>query len=133
MSQKRSWIPNVPEEQIRQMAERILPVVDIGKGRCFIEPVDFFHASFFSDPRPASFASGLKDLCDITTYHADTYWGIFSPSIAEVLAQIPAELQDKVVAFEIVQGPRTPDQRIRDIEAIHSGFHAATTRLFAQE
>lgn len=131
---KKSWIPEVPKEHIQELAERIKPVVQFArKGRCYIKLVDLFKIAYTWDPKSADKATGLKSLCDITTYHTYGYYGMFKPSIAEVLAQIPAEHLDKVVAFEIVRNPETADDLNRELEALNAGYHVATTRLYVQE
>lgn len=132
--EKKRWIPEVPNERIEELAERIKPVVQFGQeNRCYIKPVDLFNIAYTWDPKVADKATGLKSLCDITTYHTYGYYGFFKPSIAEVLAQIPAEHLDKVVAFEIVGSPKTADDLNREHEALNAGYHVATTRLYVRE
>lgn len=130
-TEKKTWIPKVSSERIIELSGRIRPVVEFPrKGRCFIEPVDLFDVSYTWGPRPADKATGLKPLREITTYHTYGYYGMFKPSIAEVLAQIPAEYLDMVVAFEIVESPETADDLNREPEALNAGYHVATTRLY---
>lgn len=132
--EKKIWIPEVSEERIRELADRIKPVVQFArKGKCYIQPVDLFGVAYTWEPKPADKATGLKSLCDITTYHTYGYYGFFKPSVAEVLAQIPAEHLDKVVAFEIVRSPDTVDDLNQEHEALNAGYHVAMTRLYIQE
>ncbi len=129
-----SWIPKVPKERIKELAKRIRPVVWFPViGLCYIKRVDPFNIAFTWDPRPRWKVFGLKAICDITTYHTYGYYGFFKPSIAEVLAQIPAELLDKVVAFETVERPETVDDLNREREALNAGYHVATTRLYVRK
>ncbi len=131
---KKVWIPEIPEKRIRELAERIKPVVEFqGRGPCYIKPVDLFEVAYTWDPSPARSARGLKALCDITTYHTYGYYGFFKPSIAEVLAQIPKEHLDKVVAFQIVGSPQDSGDLNRELEALNAGYHVATTRLYVRE
>jgi hypothetical protein len=99
----------------------------------FIDAVDPFNVAYTWDPKPTDEATGLKDLREITTYHSFSYHGFFKPSIAEVLAQIPEEHLDTVVAFEIIASPDTVDDLNREHEALSAGYHVATTRLYARE
>jgi len=63
--------PDMSEARIRELAERIKPVMEFREeGRCYIKPVDIFAESFTWDPEPAIKAPGLKPFCDITTYHS---------------------------------------------------------------
>lgn len=59
------------------------------------------------------------------------YYGIFKPSIAEVLAQIPEELIEQTVAFETI-GPADADALNKERDALNAGFHVATTRLYGR-
>ncbi len=140
----KSWIPEVPKQRILELAERIKPVVRFARGEkelfrspegypFYIKPVDPFEIAYMWSPEPTDRATGLKPLCDITTYHTWAYYGLFKPSIAEVLAQIPAEHLDKVVAFEIVAHPETADDLNAEREATDAGYHVATTRLYVRK
>ncbi len=133
--EKKVWIPEVTEDRIKELAERIKPVVQFDGGKYYIELVlvDLFRTAYTWDPKPANKATGLKLLCDITTYHTYGYHAMFKPSIAEVLAQIPDDYLDKVVAFEIVRSPETADDLNREPEALKVGYHVATTRLYARD
>jgi hypothetical protein len=55
---------------------------------------------------------------------------MFKPSIAEVLAQIPEEHLEQVLAFEIVDSPNNVDDLNAEREALNAGYHIATTRLY---
>jgi hypothetical protein len=134
-TQKKKWIPDVSKERIEELAKKIKPIVTIAGKQRYIKPVDLFNIAFTWDPKPAFFEpKNLKPLRDITTYHRWAYYGFFKPSIAEVLAQIPAELLEEVVAFEIIEQPETADDFSKDEEtnnAFNDGFHTAKTRLFS--
>ena len=137
------WIPEVSKKEIRERFKKIKPVVRFAKGirlfkssegyPYFIKQVDLFRIAYTWDPKPKKVAKNLKSLCDITTYHSWAYYGCFKPSIAEVLAQIPDEHLDKVVAFEIVANPETAADLCQEKEALNAGYHVATTRLYVEE
>ena len=128
-------VPEISKARIRQLAERITPVMEFKeKGRCYIKPVDIFKESFTWEPELVSKATGLKAICDITTYHHYGYIGYFKPSVAQVISQIPREHLDKVIAFEIVKVPdEFPENSSPEYEALDAGYHTATTRLYARE
>ena len=122
---KRVWIPRVSEERVQELAEQIKPLAQCQCGRIhYIEPVC---EVFTYKPKFLNEATDLKPLCDITTYHvAGNYH--FKPTIYEVLAQIPAEHLNDVVAFAIVEGP--DDESLNRNEA---GYYVATTRLYVRK
>ena len=131
---KRVWIPPIDGERLAELVERIKPIVDFPrKGKCYIKPVDPSKVAYTFDPKPTEPAGDLVTLDDITTYHGYGYYGIFKPSIAEVLAQIPTELIDRVVAFEIIDWPRDASDLNREREALDAGYHVATTRLYGRK
>ncbi len=134
---RKSWIPKILDERLQELCKRIKPVVRFvswfGKGKeClyYIKPVDPRKIAYTWDPKPRRKARRLKKLCDITTYHSYGYYGFFKPSIAEVIAQIPEEYLNKVVAFEIVENPEKRDDLNLHSEALNAGYHVATTRLY---
>ena len=128
-----SWIPKISEEYLQELVARIKPVInDDDRGKCYIEPVDPRTIAYMWDPKPTEEAKGLKPLCRIRTYHTWAYYGLFKPSIAEVLAQIPNEHIDDVVAFEMVEYPKTTSDLNRESDALDAGYHVATVQLYVK-
>ena len=54
---RKSWIPEVSEERIQELAERIKPVVQFAQGRCYIKPVDLFAVAYTWGPEVFLFYS----------------------------------------------------------------------------
>ena len=132
INQEKVFIPLVPEGEIRALARRIKPVVEFqGKILHYIKPVDIFADAYTWEPKAAKKATGLVPLCEIKTYHAFGNRKFFKPSVAEVLAQIPARLHREVVAFEIIASPEMPEDFGWDEKAFEAGYHVATTRLYS--
>ena len=127
------YIPKSSKKRIAEWAMRIRPVVMILGSLSFIKPPDPFNVAYTWDPRPTKEATGLKAVADIRTYHVYGYYGLFKPSVAEVIAQIPANLLPTVVAFEIIQNPETASDLNKEKQALDDGFHVAKTRLYAKE
>ena len=131
---EKNYIPKVDRGVLLERSKRARPIYAFGGTKRYIKPVDIFGIAFTWDPAPApgflglgwgSKAKNLTPLRDVTTYHTWAYYGFFKPTIAECLAQIPEDILDKVVAFEIVNQPR-------DSEALNAGYHVATTRLYGR-
>lgn len=129
----KSWIPEITDEELDTLSARIKPVVNFSKkGKCFIKPVGLRTVAYTWEPKPDKKAKDLKPLRDIRTYHTYGYYGFFKPSIAEVIAQIPKELLDQVVAFEIIKAPETAGDLNEEHDALNAGYHVATTRLYTR-
>lgn len=95
----------------------------------FIKPTNPFTVAFAWSPKPIARPPRLQELCTITTYHGYGFYGFFKPSVAEVIAQIPKEHLDKVVAFS-VKGPETAEDLNEHIEELNEGYHVAQTTLY---
>jgi hypothetical protein len=127
------YIPKGSKKKIVELAEKIQPVITIDGHLTHIKPSDLFNVSYVWDPKPTQKAIGLKAVADIRTYHGYGYYGFFKPSVAEVIAQIPENLVQTIVAFEIVESPETADDLNKEPEALNEGFHVAKTRLYAKD
>lgn len=138
---REQYIPPISNERLAELSARIKPVVRFAVGEeglfpdkrgvpYFIEDVDPRKTAFTWDPKPTTQAEGLQPIRDVITYHTWAYYGFFKPSIAEVLARIPADLVDRVTAFEIVRAPETAEDFNLDRAAFNAGLHVATTRLY---
>lgn len=120
-------IPLMPLEDIEFRAERIKPII---KGRV-VDCPDLVSTAYTWDPKfKDEVLPELKVLQTIRTYHGYGYYGLFKPSIAEVLAQIPGNLIHRVYGFEIVQSPQTAEDLNKHIEYVREGFHLAITVLY---
>lgn len=164
--EKKVWIPDLSEMRARELASRISPVVlfireDNGSLRRpswkelswsredglfsssedtalhYIESIDdWFETAYTFNPMPTERAAGLDKICDIETHHRFQNKVVFGASVAEVLAQIPEEHLDSVVAFQIIDYPKTNrdfDKSPEALEALNNDHHIAKTRLYARK
>jgi len=125
-------IPKLTDRRIEQMLSQMQPVigfVELGSGEMernsggqlyHIEEVNPRNIAYTWSPKVTTRAEGLELLRDITTYHTWAYYGFFKPTIGEVLAQIPEDCIDQVVAF----------QTLSDDVDIVGDYHRAITRLY---
>lgn len=70
----------------------------------------------------------LSVLADVKMLHSWSYYGIFKPSVSEVIRQIPKEYLEKVVAFEIINGAIGMDTIFK--AELEEGFHVSIVRLY---
>lgn len=89
-----------------------------------IEPVDPMRTAYTWDPKPTKMREDVACFDIIRTYHKYGAPFLFKPSIAEVLAQIPEDVIDKTVGFEIL------DHRELDSSNCLGYHHVVLTRLF---
>ena len=132
-----SWIP---KEEIVERYSRIKPVAKKDGKLYWLRPFDegeLFNISYlWNDETEEQVQDGeivpIPDK-DFRCLHKYGYYGLFKPSVAEVLTQIDSELLDTVVAFEIIDSPETAEDFYRDeftSTAFNSGYHVSTVRLY---
>lgn len=125
-------IPEITEERLKELAKRIRPVVrNRNNALAYIKPCDLRKVAFTWDPKITRKADNLVKHATIKTLHTWAYYGMFKPSIAEVLAQIPEDLIEDTVAFETI-GPQDANDLNNQRDAVNEGFHIATTRLYSK-
>jgi hypothetical protein len=125
-------IPKISNEELAELAKRIRPVVrKESDGRPFYIKADsdLRRLSYLWDVKYEEEAKGLFEFATITTLHTYGYYGMFKPSVAEVIAQIPPDYRDRVVAFEITTRPLCADDLNKQKKAVNEGFHMAVTAL----
>ena len=93
-------VPEISDERLAELSKRITPVLLQDGKLVSIKNVHPRKESFTWSENETEECEDLIDLIDISTDHTCSYYGFFKPSIAEVLAQIPEEYLDYVVAFK---------------------------------
>ena len=128
LAETKPYVPLHTRGELECRAERIIALV---KGKPVVNG-DIVGASYTWDPEfdESRQVPKMKPLMDITTFHSYAYYGFFKPTIAEVLAQIPDTLVQRVVAFELVARPENASDLNEHPEALNDGYHVATARLY---
>ena len=123
-------IPEISDEALRQRADKIKALVHQDGALHFIQEPNLRETAFMWDPILTDKAPKMREVARITTYHTFGHPALFKPSIAEVLAQIPEDVVDKVSAFKVL-GPDDVDDLNNENEALNAGYHVAVTILYA--
>lgn len=133
-------IPKISDEKLEDLVDKIKPVVRCSKFLytdtvelnpegdllCYLEDVDPRVDNFVQKPKLGKIAEGLKHFKTIKTYHKYGVPVVFSPTVAEVLAQIPEKYLDKVVAFETIYYGLSHENLVDD-------YHVTVTRLYKKK
>lgn len=125
-------IPELSDEKLNELASRIKPLVRDKTGNARnIRPVDLRSVAYtWSPKRVGEPVTSLESLAEFRCLHRYGYYGMFKPSIAEVICQIPANLIDRATHFEIVQSPKWANDLNEEQAALNAGFHVSTVRLY---
>lgn len=125
-------IPEISDERLNELAGRIKPVIEFNGVKHYIKPCHLRTTAYTWDAKKRAPAPALKPIREIRTYHTWGHYSMFKPSIAEVIAQIPADVIDQVTEFEIVQRPQEAKDLNEEKRALDAGFHVATTVLYVR-
>lgn len=122
-------IPPISKERVIELLDTLRPVMQRGCELWYIAAVAPWSIAFTWCPIPTVEANDLEVVRTIPTLHTFAAPVFFKPTIAEVMAQLPEDL-DGVVAFS-TQGPADADEM--DDDAYRAGFHLATTTLYRRK
>jgi hypothetical protein len=128
----KSFVPEISDTKLNELIKNIVPVIRRGNELYNIKITDLRNISYTWDPILTDTYKNLKEVARIKTDHYCGYYALFKPSIAEVLAQIPEYLLNKVCAFEIINDIDSgTDDEIKIYD--YGNGHQATTILYEME
>ena len=129
-------IPEMSNEVISKWYTTIKPIVaDEGTFK-YLRPLsneELTRTAYTWLNKPTDYAdtvdfSKLSVLADVKMLHTWAYYGFFKPSVGEIIRQIPKELLEKVVAFQIIKGAIGINGFAN--EELNAGFHVSIVRLY---
>lgn len=133
-------IPTMSIKEICELYRRIKPIVRIDDVPYYMREfsaLDLTEKSYIwnrdEDKTIPVDMEELEPIIENKTLHKYGYYGLFKPSIGEVISQIPKDLLDKVVAFEIVYSPQSWDDFNKYINEFNAGFHVSMVRLYRKK
>lgn len=137
---KKILIPETSEKHLKELAGRIRPIVSrdgvlryvsfknpLLRGCYGSNPELFWHKTLLHVDLGEKVV-GLIPCGEIKTYHRFMHRASFTPTSAEVFAQIPEDYVSKVVAFQILGSEESGV--VQEQEALEDNYHTAITRLF---
>lgn len=122
-------IPTKTDAELAALVKKTRPLVCNKDGNlCTIKQPDLRKTAFTWDPKGLRKVKGTAvDVATVQTLHTYGYYGMFKPSIAEVLCQMPEGLDAD--GFEVI-GPEDAADLNREHLALNEGFHVATTIFY---
>ncbi|MBR5227267.1 MAG: hypothetical protein IKV94_01340 [Clostridia bacterium] len=134
-------IPKITKEELLNRYEHIKPVVTVNGKLYYLReftPKELSNLSYIwnisEDIREEVGEKELEILADknFVCLHSYGYYGLFKPSIAEVLSQIKDYDIPFVSAFEIIESPKISKDSFSSI-AFNNGYHVSTVRLYRKK
>lgn len=132
---KKLEIPKIDDKRLKDLYQLLKPIVTINEIKYLLREFTFEELRNISyiwnrneDKREIVNPQNLETVDDFLCLHTWGYYGLFKPSIAEVLAQAPEKVIEEANTFEIIEKPITEYDLFRYPEVIDKGFHLSKVR-----
>ena len=130
-------IPIINDQKLKELYQILKPIVTIDEMKYLLKEYTLRELKYQSyiwrkedDIREKITLNKLEPIKDFLCFHTYGYYGLFKPSIAEILAQTPEEVIEKANTFEIIEGPKTHTDVFKYKEVVDKGFHLSKVRAY---
>ena len=134
---KKLEIPEIDDERLKELYHFLKPIVTIDEMKYFLREFslrELRNQSYIwnrrSDKREMVDPSQLDVVDDFLCLHTYGYYGLFKPTIAEVLSQAPENVIRDANTFEIIERPEIRDDVFQYEEVFNNGFHLSKVRAY---
>ena len=134
---KKLEIPEIDDKRLKESYQLLKPIVTIDEMKYLLREFtlqELRNQSYIwnrhEDKRDIVDSSRLETVDDFLCLHTFGYYGLFKPSIAEVLSQAPESVIEQANTFEIIESPETREDVFKYKEVIDNGFHLSKVRAY---
>lgn len=134
---KKLEIPEIDDKRLKELYQLLKPIVTIDEMKYLLREFtlqELRNQSYIwnrhEDKRDIVDPSRLETVDDFLCLHTWGYYGLFKPSIAEVLSQAPESVIEQANTFEIIESPETREDVFKYKEVIDNGFHLSKVRAY---
>ena len=134
---KKFEIPEIDDKRLKELYQLLKPIVTIDEMKYLLREFtlqELRNQSYIwnrhEDKRDIVDSSRLETVDDFLWLHTFGYYGLFKPSIAEVLSQAPESVIEQANTFEIIESPETREDVFKYKEVIDNGFHLSKVRAY---
>ena len=134
---KKLEIPEIDDNRLKELYQLLKPIVTIDEMKYLLREFtlqELRNQSYIwnrhEDKRDIVDSSRLETVDDFLCLHTFGYYGLFKPSIAEVLSQAPESVIEQANTFEIIESPETREDVFKYKEVIDNGFHLSKVRAY---
>lgn len=134
---KKLEIPEIDDNRLKELYQLLKPIVTIDEIKYLLREFtlqELRNQSYIwnrhEDKRDVVDPSRLETVDDFLCLHTWGYYGLFKPSIAEVLSQAPESVIEQANTFEIIESPETREDVFKYKEVIDNGFHLSKVRAY---
>ncbi len=134
---KKLEISEIDDKRLKELYQLLKPIVTIDEMKYLLREFtlqELRNQSYIwnrhEDKRDIVDSSRLETVDDFLCLHTFGYYGLFKPSIAEVLSQAPESVIEQANTFEIIESPETREDVFKYKEVIDNGFHLSKVRAY---
>lgn len=134
---KKLEIPEIDDKRLKELYQLLKPIVTIDEMKYLLREFtlqELRNQSYIwnrhEDKRDVVDPNKLETVDDFLCLHTWGYYGLFKPSIAEVLSQVPENVIEQANTFEIIESPETREDVFKYKEVIDNGFHLSKVRAY---
>ena len=134
---KKLEIPEIDDKRLKELYQLLKPIVTIDEMKYLFREFtlqELRNQSYIwnrhEDKRDVVDPNKLETVDDFLCLHTWGYYGLFKPSIAEVLSQAPESVIEQANTFEIIESPETREDVFKYKEVIDNGFHLSKVRAY---
>lgn len=134
---KKLEIPEIDDKRLKELYQLLKPIITIDEMKYLLKEFtlqELRNQSYIwnrhEDKRDVVDSSKLETVDDFLCLHTWGYYGVFKPSIAEVLSQAPENVIEQANIFEIIESPETREDVFKYKEVINNGFHLSKVRSY---
>ena len=134
---KKLEIPEIDDNRLKELYQLLKPIVTIDEMKYLLREFtlqELRNQSYIwnrhEDKRDVVDPNKLETVDDFLCLHTWGYYGLFKPSIAEVLSQAPESVIEQANTLEIIESPETREDVFKYKEVIDNGFHLSKVRAY---
>ena len=134
---KKLEIPEIDDNRLKELYQLLKPIVTIDEIKYLLREFtlqELRNQSYIwnrhEDKRDVVDPNKLETVDDFLCLHTWGYYGLFKPSIAEVLSQAPESVIEQANTFEIIESPEIREDVFKYKEVIDNGFHLSKVRAY---
>ena len=134
---KKLEIPEIDDNRLKELYQLLKPIVTIDEMKYLLREFtlqELRNQSYIwnrhEDKRDIVDPNKLETVDDFLCLHTWGYYGLFKPSIAEVLSQAPESVIEQANTFEFIESPEAREDVFKYKEVIDNGFHLSKVRAY---
>lgn len=130
-------IPDITDSELERVYRQLKPIATVDEIKYYLKEYSLYQLRYYSYTENFSSSitekldsSLIEPIDDFICLHKFHYYGSFTPTIAEVLSQVPEYLAEDSNAFEIVEYPTKIADVAKYYEAFEKGYHLSKVRTY---